>query len=405
MCVMPWVNMHIATTGAISPCCEFAGETANLASATLEEAWQSPALMQVRQAFLQGKQLQACRKCVDRERNEGNSLRKESNARFAGHLRNIDRASGKLAAADAFATALDLRFSNLCNFKCRSCWHGASSKWYSDGLAIGLTVGDRAEISSFASAESLLEQLGPGLDGIERIYFAGGEPLLLPEHYALLGKLIAMGRTDVSLAYNSNLSVTSFRGTSIFDLWSRFRTVEVEASVDAAGELGALVRKGFNWATFVSNVAAVRAHCPHVRMRFGITVSIMNIMALPELFAALEGECGAKDEDYGLHSLQDPMFYSTQVLPQDLKRQAEEALRAFIRTHQAKQAGGQAAPNGLCHQIERIIGYMNAKDRSAHLPRLMTRSWQLDSLRQEDSSIMFPWLAGYLTSAPPAEGA
>ncbi len=403
MCVLPWVNMHVATSGAISPCCEFAGETANLSSSTLEAAWQGPVLEKVRRAFLKGTPLAACRKCLDREAGEGSSLRKLANQRFARHLQQIDRGNGGLASAASFPIALDLRFSNLCNFKCRSCWHGASSKWFSDGKAIGLTVGDQAEISSFSSVDSFMEQLQPGLAGLEYIYFAGGEPLLQPEHYALLRKLIELGRTDLALAYNSNMSVTSFRDSSIFELWSHFPKVEVEASVDAAGPLGALVRKGFIWSTFVSNVAALRQRCPRVKVRFGITVSIMNIMALPDLFAALERECAAEASDYFLHSLQDPIFYRTQVLPAPLKRKAENALRSFMRdavSHDDGEAAGM-----LCGSIEGIIDYMNAQDLSGQLPRLLKRTRLLDALRYEHSGIMFPWLARYLSEpAVPGNG-
>ena len=396
MCALPWVNMHISTNGAISPCCEFVGETANLSSSTLAAAWQSPALENVRRAFMQGRPLAACRKCLDREASEGSSLRKVSNERFAQHLQQIDRSSGELKTTAAFPAALDLRFSNLCNFKCRSCWHGASSKWFSDGKAIGLTVGEHAEISSFSSVDSFMEQLQPGLDSVEYIYFAGGEPLLQPEHYALLRKLIQLGRTDLALAYNTNMSVTSFRDSSIFDLWSHFPRIEVQASVDAAGPLGALVRKGFSWPTFVSNITALRQKCPHVKVEFGITVSIMNIMALPELFVELERECEAEVSDYFLHSLQDPIFYRTQVLPAPIKAKAENALRRLMRDTLAK--GGGDPVSKLLRQIEGIIDYMNAQDLSRQLPRLLHRTRQLDALRQEQSSIMFPWLARQLSS-------
>ncbi|MCA3573063.1 MAG: twitch domain-containing radical SAM protein, partial [Aestuariivirga sp.] len=289
MCVLPWINLHVATSGAISPCCEFKGEVANLKASTLEEAWQSPQLDEVRRAFRDGVRLEACRKCIDREASEGSSLRLQSNRRFDGALRQIAAAGD----APAFPTALDLRFSNLCNFRCRSCWHGASSRWFADAKALGKAIGDKAEISSFETVDEFMGQVEPGLLQLKHIYFAGGEPLMQPEHYALLERLIALGRTDLSLAYNTNMSVLSHKDRSILDLWSQFPSVEVEASVDAAGELGAIIRKGFDWTVFAANVNAVRERCPHVSIRFGITVSVMNIRALPDLFAALMRDCGA----------------------------------------------------------------------------------------------------------------
>lgn len=390
MCVLPWVNLHVATTGAISPCCEFRGEVANLSTATLQEAWRSSKLETLRSLFLKGVPLKACLKCVDREASEGKSLRLSANKRFAGKLREIEESVDPLHSTGDFPTALDLRFSNLCNFKCRSCWHGASSKWFSDGKAIGLTVGNKGEISSFESVDHFMSQIEGGLPRIEYIYFAGGEPLLQPEHYAVLERLISLGRTDLTLAYNTNLSVMASKDISIFDLWSRFRDVKVDASVDAAGELGAIVRKGFDWSVFVTNVKTLRERCPHVRIRFGITVSIMNILALPDLFNALHRECSAQAGDLNLHSLQDPIVYRTQVLSLDLKAKAANQLRDFMASLSDGHMGGEDATRKLERQLTGPINYMNAKDLSGFLPRYAQRTAQLDALRGDTGVRDFP---------------
>ncbi len=392
MCVLPWVNLHVATNGAISPCCEFGGTIARLSDTTLEQAWNGPQLLSIRRSFVDGAPLQACRKCIDREASGEISLRVQSNARFASTLSEISAASEPLAHASAFPIALDLRFSNLCNFSCRSCWHGASSRWFSDAQAIGLTAGRSALISSFGSADAAKAQIEPGLASLEFIYFAGGEPLLQEEHYALLQWLIDLRRTDIRLAYNSNMSAMALRDCSVFDLWSKFRNVEVDASVDAAGDLGALIRKGFDWNVFVANVLALRNNAPHVRLRFGVTVSVMNIMALPELFKSLESECGANAGDLFLHSLQSPAFYRTQVLPLELKTHVATMLR------KAQMASGTSDTSDdgmdrLMHQIESLIEYMNAKDLSGLRPQLAEHTRRIDSQRHENGYALFPGIA------------
>ena len=387
MCVMPWVNLHVATSGAISPCCEFTGEVANLKSSTLEDAWRGPQLAEVRRAFREGVRLEACRKCIEREASEGNSLRLQSNQRFAGTRQ-------EMTTAPDFPTALDLRFSNLCNFRCRSCWHGASSRWFADAKALNRAIGDKAEISSFETVDEFMRQVEPGLMELKHIYFAGGEPLMQPEHYALLERLIALGRTDLSLAYNTNMSVMSHKDRSILDLWSQFPKVEVEASVDAAGERGAIIRKGFDWTVFAANINAVREHCPHVPIRFGITVSVMNIRGLPDLLDALMRDCGATPADVYLHSLQDPSYYRSQVLPPPLKAQAERTLRSYLARLPA-----EAASAGLAAQIEGVIRYMNAANLSNQFPRMLQVTAQLDRLRGEPGvSTLFPDVS--ITSTP-----
>ncbi|MEL6683510.1 MAG: twitch domain-containing radical SAM protein, partial [Pseudomonadota bacterium] len=329
-CILPWVQTHVSVSGAMSPCCEFEGEYANLSDATLSDGWKSQQLAKLRKSFLKGQKPKACRKCFEREASGERSIRLSCNKSFQGHYARVEAANKPLQAATPFPVSLDLRFSNLCNFKCRSCWHGASSKWFADGKALGITIGDKAEISSFTSVDDLMRQCEGGLGKLELLYFAGGEPLLLGEHYALLEKLVSLGRTDVGLTYNTNMSVLSFRGQSILDLWTQFDTVKMQASVDATGALGANMRSGFKCDTFVRNIQRVRAECPHVEISFGVTVSIMNIMALPDLFDALEQSCGATLPWINTHSLQDPSFYRTQVLPEPLKQQTEAELRSYL---------------------------------------------------------------------------
>ncbi|MEN0001551.1 MAG: twitch domain-containing radical SAM protein [Pseudomonadota bacterium] len=391
-CILPWVNLHIATTGSISPCCEFDGEISNLSDSTLPQAWDSAALTQIREAFTAGTIPEACRKCVDREASEGASLRTQSNGRFSDWLDKIAEADDPMHIAPKAPAAYDLRFSNLCNFKCRSCWHGASSKWYADGKAIGVTMADKAEIVSFASVDDFLGQIGAGLGHVESIYFAGGEPLIMPEHYALLERLVALGRTDVHLSYNTNMSRTAFRDQSIFALWKHFPKLDVTASVDARGARGAFVRSGFDWENFVANVGALRREVPHADIKFGITVSVLNALELTTLIEALIDACDAPYSAFDLHSLQDPPIYRTQILPARLKAQMARDVTAFVGTLNQSDPDFDA----LSEKLAGIVRYMQADDLSYLQRKFARMSGKLDDLRGEDSAAVMPELADVL---------
>ncbi|MDA4848385.1 twitch domain-containing radical SAM protein [Hoeflea poritis] len=395
-CILPWINQHIATTGAISPCCEFDGDVANLSQSSLNEAWNSNALEEIRNAFLEGRPLPACRKCFDRETHEGASLRLESNRLFSHWIERYDAGAGEVPEAPPHPVSYDLRFSNLCNFRCRSCWHGSSSRWYSDGKAIGVTMADKAEINSFRNVDDFIGQVGAGLDGVERIYFAGGEPLMMSEHYALLEQLIRCGRTDVALAYNSNMSVNAFRGQSIFDLWRKFPNIKVAASVDATGDLGAMVRNGFDWEVFASNIQTLRESCPHVDLEFGVTVSVLNIRNLRELLEALEREFSAPPGAIYLHSLQEPEFYSTQILPAWQKRRVSKDLEAYVEAIAQRTGPAGRGRDDHIRLVRGIIDYMNGRDLSAQFEKFARMTRKLDTLRGEDSLGLLPELAPYL---------
>ena len=57
ICVMPWVNLHVSTNGSLAPCCVFQGSIGNLSDMTMEEAWNSAKLGEIRRQFLDGEKV------------------------------------------------------------------------------------------------------------------------------------------------------------------------------------------------------------------------------------------------------------------------------------------------------------------------------------------------------------
>ena len=60
------------------------------------------------------------------------------------------------------------------------------------------------------------EQLVEHIDHVEQIYFAGGEPLMMEEHYNILDELERRGRFDVRLIYNTNFTHTKLKDRTVF---------------------------------------------------------------------------------------------------------------------------------------------------------------------------------------------
>ena len=87
----------------------------------------------------------------------------------------------------------------------------SSSKWHQEAMELhGDTTGaDTKGVLEFNSngKEDVFKQVDRFINDVEEIYFAGGEPLVMEEHYLILEKLIAAGRTDVRLRYNTNLVI------------------------------------------------------------------------------------------------------------------------------------------------------------------------------------------------------
>src|SRR5690606_13564279 len=141
-------------------------------------------------------------------------------------------------------TYFDVRFSNICNFKCRGCSPELSSAWQSDfEKAFGLSFPKYVSVSPNPKLWAELHLL---LETVEMAYFAGGEPLIMDDHYRVLDEFIKM-KKDVRLSYNTNLSRLTYRDKHICDYWNNFSDVQVGVSIDDMGRRGEYFRHGMEW--------------------------------------------------------------------------------------------------------------------------------------------------------------
>jgi len=393
-CLLPWTHLHIFTDGSSLPCCMWDGPPmGNARSSSLAELWNSPGLKALRLDMMGGRPAGGCRRCYEIERTGSLSLRQRKNLQL-GRYRDRER----LTAPDGTLPRLpvpflDLRFSNVCNLRCRICEPSKSSAWAADARALGIPVAGKSVQKAYDDWDSLWRQLQPLLEeGLEEIVFEGGELLVMEEHYRTLDFLIARGLTDVRLTYHTNFSTLRFQGRDVIDLWSRFRNVHVVASLDGSGRRGEYMRKGLSWDTVVANREEMLRRCPAVIFSISATVSIFNALHLPD-FHREWVEKGYVDRDsFALNMLLEPAIYRMQVLPPALKRQVLESYRRHRETF--LDAGGSAALD-----FAAAARLLQAQDCSELLPGFVAMTRSLDRLRGEDCREVFPELAGLFEAA------
>jgi MoaA/NifB/PqqE/SkfB family radical SAM enzyme len=280
-CIYPWIHLHAYPTGEAYPCCHAEmkpGVVGNCRTQTLEEIWTGKPMQDLRNAMLTETPHAACTRCYEQEESGFFSGRRSANKHHGHHVKKLETNPFEM-------TYWDIRFSNLCNLKCRSCGHIFSSQWYQDQAKLaGPEWKQRNTVLNYAGRTELdmWEQLEPHLDYVEQIYFAGGEPLLMEEHYRILDELVRRKRFDVRLIYNTNFTHTDLKGNSVFEYWSQFDSVAVGASLDAMGIRGEYIRKGTDWAVVEQNRRDMLTICPEVDFYISPTLSIMNALHLPE---------------------------------------------------------------------------------------------------------------------------
>jgi MoaA/NifB/PqqE/SkfB family radical SAM enzyme len=392
-CMYPWIHLHAYPTGQAYPCCqsEMQHPIGNCRTSTLKEIWNDAPMQDIRQRMLSDRSVDACVRCYEQEAAGFFSGRQSAN-KHHGHLINLVDETAPDGTTDQFKlTYWDIRFSNLCNLSCRSCGHIFSSSWYQDQAK--LAGGDWKEkntVLNYAgrTETDIWEQLIPHLDYVEQIYFAGGEPLMMEEHYNILDELERRGRFDVRLIYNTNFTHTRLKDRTVFDYWRKFNSVAVGASLDAMGPRAEYIRKGTNWAVVEHNREQMLQVCPNVDFYISPTLSIMNALHLPDFHRDWVERGYIRPQDLNVNILQDPAHYRIDIAPKEYKEQLNARYQQHLEWLRPLDPLQRATVG-----FESAINYMQATDNSELLPKFWTKTHELDTIRKENILEVIPELA------------
>ena len=386
-CIYPWIHLHAYPTGEAYPCChaEMAvGPVGNCRKNTLAEIWQDVPMQQLREDMLTETPNVTCGRCYEQEANGFFSGRKSANKHHGHHIKKLEENPFEM-------TYWDIRFSNLCNLKCRSCGHIFSSQWYQDQAKLaGSDWKDRNTVLNYAgrTETDMWQQLEPHLDYVEQIYFAGGEPLLMEEHYRILEELVQRKRFDVRLIYNTNFTHTELKGKSVFEYWRQFDSVAVGASLDDSGARGEYIRKGTNWAVVEQNRKDMLQICPEVDFYISPTLSIMNAWHLPDFHRDWVERGLICAQDLNVNILQDPLHYRIDIAPVEYKAQLLAKFTDHINWLRDQDLL-QRATQGF----ESAVKFMMAKDNTHLIDTFWRKTHELDDIRKESILEVIPELA------------
>lgn len=372
------------------PCCLAPSEKpfGSLHDSTLEDVWHGDQMRELRANMLAGTTSQACTYCYNVEGSGGQSPRQNFNRIFEARIPQM-KAEG--ANPPLRLLYIDFRFSNLCNFKCRTCGPQASSAWVEDWQA--LTQEKHTIKAALPAGKSWTEILTPHLDTVEEIYFAGGEPLFMKEHYWLVAEIAKRKRNLVRLRYNTNFTYLKHTYGDAVDLWKHFDDVYIGASLDGSGARGEYIRKGLRWEQVLANRERLRTEVPHVSFKVASVVGLMNLYALPDMHREMIEKSFIRPSELQLHILDAPAAMSAQVLPHAMKLDAAKYIEQHIDWLKTFIDGDPAVVN-VIEAFRSVITHMLAADKSALLPDFQYFTKKMDELRSESFTATFPEFEG-----------
>jgi radical SAM protein with 4Fe4S-binding SPASM domain len=392
-CMLPWIHFHAYPTGKAYPCCmaDMQFPMGDMRKNTIKEIWNQEPMREIRRNMLSNKTVYACNRCYEQEDVGIMSGRISANKHFGHHIDKTHNTQPDGTLDQFELTYWDIRFSNLCNLSCRSCGHIFSSNWYKDqALLAGPEWKKTHQVLNYAGRfeTDAWDQLVDHIDHVEQIYFAGGEPLLMEEHYRILDELVKRKMFDVRLIYNTNFTHTDLKGNSVFDYWQQFKSVSVGASLDGMGAPAEYIRKGTRWYDVIQNRHRMIATCPNVDFYISPTLSIMNAWHLPDFHREWVAHGLIRAQDLNVNILQDPAYYRIDIAPAEYKQRLEEKYRKHL-SWLSDRDPLQRATQGF----RSAIAFMNATDNSHLIPKFWEKTDQLDEIRNENWSDYLPELA------------
>ena len=256
-CIIPWISMTSDNAGLVRPCCKFAekdvqGEyqTPNLKDHSYEDIWNGPEMQAIRQAFLDSKKIPECSSCWKEEAAGVFSNRQQYNTSYMPQINPNDYSTTYAKPP----RVIDLKLSNVCNFKCRMCDFSYSSLILKEDKAFrGYDISDESyylsnKILDTKNEDYFFNKIVPNLLQIE---FTGGEPFVSPEAKKIIDIL-----SQSEYAANIMINITtngSKVNTSILSQLEKFKSVRIGLSIDDIGPRAEYQRKGTIWETVSHN--------------------------------------------------------------------------------------------------------------------------------------------------------
>ena len=425
-CPLPWIHLATRPNGDVRVCCTAnasgAGEddskevglvtangvNMNLQTSTLAEVWNSNYMKTIRLQMLDNKIPTSCTKCFKEESSGIISKRQWETVVWKERL-DLDSIVANTQLDGTLPVEIpyfDLRLGNLCQLKCIMCSPHDSSSWikewkiqYSKYKTIDLQTDQRWDSDfdyTWYKKGSFLDDMRGQSENIRELYFAGGEPLLIPEHYKILEFMIDTGAaTNCVLRYNSNgLELPE----KLFDLWKHFKQVKFNFSVDAYGELNDYIRYPSKWNNVVTNLARMDDTPDNITVNIACAVQLLNVLYITELVYWKESMNFKKINMppygaglIGTHLVYLPSYLNVRVLPEHLKIKVVNRVKYFI-SKKSNNLEFISNPYGL-KRWQGLLQYMNQEDWSHKLPTTIDYLETCDSTRGTDFRKLFPDLS------------
>ena len=358
-------------------------------------------MRKLRRDLLDGRRPAACARCFMVEDLGMESHRQSENALWRDAITELVAGTATDGAIEANVRTADLRLGNVCNLRCRMCSPQSTRallpEWASfHGVPLNHHYFDRFRGVDWFEDPAFWQRVEDGAPGLERINFAGGEPLLIRGMFDFLERIVASGRApSMTISYNTNLTVLPER---VRTLWPHFAAIRVTVSIDGVGAVNDYIRYPSRWEEVRANLLALDAGVREFNLGAGLStntaVQVCNVFRLGELLDFLANELH-HFEVPNLSIVTQPEHLDVRILPPEIKAIAAERLTSLIATSSARwrERWGDAGSRELVAAINGVATHMAEAGDAAELTKFRRWSEHLDRSRGQNTVAVVPELA------------
>ena len=419
LCLAPWTHTYLSPQTERRMCCasrepaqnfkqyiDTASGTGKYIPITLEQHWNSPHMMSVRSRMMAGETLPECEVCNDKLLNT-DVYRTYFWQLFKHKYPDIWDTTDDSGHTTMQPVSWDYRFSNLCNFKCRTCGDMLSSSWESEQRQHEMTDWSnpknawmqpavRREISAFQDSQVEAEfAAAVEQHRVEEVYWVGGEPLMYEQHWRYMKRIVELGDGPrVYARYNTNLSRVDYRGVNLYhDILSGLRDWQICASLDGTGAIGEYIRTGLDydqWLEHFGQAVEIQRNRRQVRIDFTLTLpgmfEVTRIRQLAEKF-------GVKVLAKVIFSFSSDIVMSPLALPRtllepwidELVPQVDGALRDMLTQLKTRQTFEEQWPDSYRQ------GLASGRDRVLKLESIRTQKITMAEILADRPAVLEWW--------------
>jgi len=296
----------------------------------------------MRSKMLNGETVEGCQCFIEEAAGIANTKRTESNKTFG-------------FTTDTTLRKLELNLDNVCNLKCRSCGSPYSHLIFDDELKLyGRTLGDTKY-----SKNTIYDDIDHS--HLEQIEVFGGEPMLSPNTIDFFKKLKERNKfQDLSIVLSTNCTIEP-TGVMLEGLLE-CKSLNLNLSIDAYGELNDYVRHGSSFETIVKNMEFYNElinlrNGKQTRINVHSAISVYTINEIEILNKFVKEKFPKFEKSYQL------IQYPTWMSIHNTNKEFKDSVRSTI-------------------QDKQIISYLDS-DGEDLIPHLINFTEELDRIRNE----------------------